>query len=132
MLCMYLLGVVSLSHLLFLSNDTLSFVHRATLHLTSSSSLLWIFISSPYIAFSYSSVLISWSPYNYYVIIFIFILYLCTHHHTLLAYTNIVQIQHILDFLVLLTFLSNIRIIACFWTISCKMTILTTNKTLDF
>ena len=126
---MFLLGVVSLSHLLFLSNDTLSFVHRATLHLTSSSSSLWVFVSLPYIAFSYSSVLIPWSPYttmsssSY-----------CTSVHIIAhsLLTNIVQIQHILNFLVLLTFLSNISVIACFQAISCKMSIFTTIKTLNF
>ena len=128
---MFSLGVILLSHLLFLSNDTLSFAHRATLHLTSSSSSLWVFISSPYVAFSCSSVLIPWSSYT---TMSLSSSSYCTsvHHCTFLAYANIVQIQHILNFLVLLTFLSNISIITCFWAISCKMSIFTTIKALNF
>ena len=57
----------------------------------------------------------------------------CLIRHFCQAYScNIVQIQHILDFLVLLTFLSNISIIMCFQTISCKMSILIQLKHLIF
>ena len=122
---MFPFGVVLLSCLHFLSNDTLSFAQRATLHLTSSSSLLWVFISLLYVAFLYSSVLIPWSLYttmsssSYCTSV-----HIITHSLLMLIF----QIQYILDFLVLLTFLSNISIITCFQTISCKMSIFTTIK----
>ena len=64
MLCTFSLGTSLFSHLHFLSNDTLSCVHRATLYLTFFSSLLSVFINSPYISSSYFIELIPWSPYT--------------------------------------------------------------------
>ena len=79
-----------------------------------------------------SSVLTPWSPYTITSLSPSSQCTTHTHHHTLLIYTTIVQIHHILEFLVSLTFLSNISIIMWFWTVMCMIPIISTIGAFNF